>query len=128
MSQIIEFKHRGSFRHAKKFFQNNSRRDYVSILRKYGEVGVEALAAATPKDSGRTAESWSYTITRDFDSYTITWKNSHVNDGVNVAILIQMGHGTNNGAYVQPTDYINPALTAVFGDLARTIWTAVTRD
>lgn len=128
LARIIEFKHRGSFRHAKNFFRNNSRRDYVSILRQYGDAGVEALAAATPKDSGKTAESWSYTIIREGDNYRIVWKNSHVNDGVNVAILIQMGHGTNHGAYVQPNDFINPALTNVFGDLARHIWTEVTRS
>ena len=126
LGKIIEFKHRGSFRHAKSFFQRNSRRDYVSILRKYGEAGVEALSSATPKDSGITAESWSYTIVREDDNYRISWENSHRNDGVNIAILIQMGHGTNYGAYVQPVDFINPALSSVFGDLARHIWTEVT--
>lgn len=128
MRKIIEFKHRGSFKHAKQFFRNNSRRDYTAILRQYGTIGVEALSAATPKDSGRTAEMWSYTIIREGDNYRIVWSNSHRNDDLNIAILIQMGHGTNHGAYVQPNDFINPALSEVFGDLARHIWTEVTRN
>ena len=125
LGRIIEFKHRGSFKHAKRFFENNSRRDYVAILRKYGEIGVAALAAATPTDSGKTASKWSYTITRNDADYTITWSNSNRNDGLNVVVLIQMGHGTNHGAYVKPVDFVNPALKDVFGDLARTIWNEV---
>lgn len=127
MSKIIEFKHRGSFRKAQAFFLRNSRRDYVKVLRRYGEVGVEALSSSTPRDTGKTADSWHYNIVHDENSYRIYWTNSHVNDGVNIAMILQLGHGTGSGAWVEGVDYINPALRSVFRDLANEAWDEVVK-
>nr|DAH12804.1 MAG TPA: type I neck protein [Caudoviricetes sp.] len=97
----------------------------ASILHQYGQMGVDALAAATPKDTGKTAGSWYYDIGIDTNGLKITWRNSNENKGVNIAIILQYGHGTRNGGYVKGIDYINPALKSVFSDLADAIWTEV---
>lgn len=91
----------------------------------YAEAGVQALREATPKDTGKTSESWSYHIERSKDSVTITWSNSNVKDGVNVAVILQYGHGTKNGGYVKGIDYINPAMKPIFEKLANEAWEEV---
>lgn len=96
------------------------------ILEKYGEIGVQALRAATPIDSGVTAASWSYEVESTGNGYTLSWYNSHMNQGVNIAILIQYGHGTGWGGYVPGTDYINPALRPIFDQIGNDIWREVT--
>lgn len=90
------------------------RRDPRPILEYYGKAGVDALSAATPIDTGLTAASWYYEIEHENDSWTISWKNSNVQNGIPIAILIQMGHATRNGGYVQGIDYINSAIRDVF--------------
>ena len=95
-------------------------------LDRVGREGVAALAAATPVDSGETASSWYYEIENQNGDYTISFMNKHVNKGVNIAIILQTGHGTRNGGYVQGRDYINPALQPVFDDLANRAWKEVT--
>ena len=96
------------------------------ILSKYGEMGVFALSRATPEDSGETARSWSYEIEKTDSGYRLVWKNSNVNKGVPIAIILQYGHGTRNGGYVQGRDYINPALVPVFDGIAADSWKEMT--
>ena len=96
------------------------------ILNKYGKMGVSALAAATPVDTGKTADSWIYEIETSKDSYTITWSNTNVNNHVNIALILQYGHATRNGGYVSGRDYINPALQPVFDQIAEEAWREVT--
>ena len=102
------------------------KRSYIDVLRKYGQAGVEALAAATPKDTGETAASWSYEIVQTRNGYSIFWNNSNVNRGVNIALILQYGHGTGTGGYVRGIDYINPAIRPVFDEIANAAWKEVT--
>ena len=95
------------------------------VLLRYAQAGVIALASATPKDSGRTASSWGYEIERDADGYTIYWTNDNLNEGVNIAVILQYGHGTGTGGYVQGRDYINPAMVPIFEQIANDAWNEV---
>lgn len=96
------------------------------MCKKYAEAGVRALAKATPRDSGVTAESWYYDIEEDNNSITITWSNSNVVDGwAVIAILLQYGHGTGTGGYVRGRDYINPAMKQIFQEMADDLWEEV---
>lgn len=104
----------GDFKNLERFLKNASRRNYRRLLDEYGRKGVDALSMATPVDSGITASSWSYDISETSNGFEINWSNSNVNDGVNIAIILQYGHGTGTGGYVQGRDYINPALQSVF--------------
>lgn len=122
---IIKFKHRGNFNNTKRFLNRMQGRDYLNLLDVYGKMGVEALSKATPVDSGTTAISWSYEIERTSDSTTISWLNSNENQGVNIAVILQYGHGTGTGGYVQGRDYINPALRPVFDKIAENAWKGV---
>lgn len=122
---MIEVKHTGSFRRTERFLDKLSKKNYMAALRRYGEKGVEALAEATPRDTGRTAESWSYTIVKQDEGYAIYWKNSNVQNGANIALLLQYGHATRQGAYVRGIDYINPALKKVFKEMADELWKEV---
>jgi hypothetical protein len=97
----------------------------MGILEKYGEEGVRALQSTTPKDSGLTASSWSYDIEVEKDLITISWNNSNINDGVPIAVLIQYGHGTGTGGYVEGVDYINPAMHPIFKQIADSAWKEV---
>lgn len=93
---------------------------------KYGEIGVRALQANTPKDTGETAGSWYYTIEKKRDVTTISWKNRNVQNGVPIAVILQYGHGTGTGGYVRGIDYINPAMKPVFQQIADDAWREVT--
>ncbi len=95
------------------------------ILKKYGELGVQSLMAATPKDTGETASRWSYEIEEKNGSAILAFTNDAQNDGVPIAILIQYGHGTGTGGYVQPNDYINPAMQPIFQKIADDAWKEV---
>lgn len=95
----------------------SNKRDILNILNKYGDKGVKALQSATPIDSGETARAWSYEIIANDGRYEIQFNNSNVNNGVSIAIILQYGHGTRNGGYVQGRDYINPALKQVFDEM-----------
>lgn len=112
---------KGNFNNLESFFKKHGKIDYISILKIYGELGVSALSDATPKDTGKTAASWGYTIEKTKKEYIITWTNSNINDGVNIALILQYGHGTDNGAYIKGIDYINPSLTKVFNQFIDTI-------
>lgn len=96
-------------------------------LERFGQAGVSALQAATPKESGETASAWFYEIIQEKGSWSVVWGNNHVNDGRQIAVLIQYGHGTGTGGYVAPTDYINPALAPIFDQMAAEGWKVVTQ-
>lgn len=123
---MIRFKHKGDFGHTENFFQKVLKRSHLDTLKKYGQAGVEALASATPKDSGETANSWSYEIVENNGGYAIYWNNTNINEGVNIAVILQYGHGTGTGGYVQGQDYINPAIRPIFDQIADEAWREVT--
>ena len=110
------------------FLNRLHHKDYLNVLSGYGRKGVEILRAATPKDTGKTADSWYYEIKQDRDRTTISWNNSNTNDGVSIAAILQYGHGTGNGTYVEGIDYINPAMKPIFEDLANECWKEVCRS
>lgn len=104
----------GSFDRTRDWLNRLLRGDIYALFDKYGQMGVDALIQFTPKDSGLTAESWGYSVSRGGGQAKIQWFNTNVNDGVNIAIIIQYGHGTGTGGYVSGIDYINPALRPIF--------------
>jgi len=122
---MIRFKHRGNFRKTTRFFNFIMGRSYLNMLDQYGREGVQALAAATPVDSGETAASWTYEIERTDTVTRIAWINTNQNQNVLIAILIQYGHGTATGGYVQGRDFINPAIQPVFDKIADSVWKEV---
>lgn len=123
---MISFESSGSFRNTERFFSRMKRGEILRELDRYGQMGVDALASATPLDSGETASSWGYEIQRSGKSFSISWTNTHTNGSVNVAIILQYGHGTGTGGYVPGRDYINPAIRPVFDKIADGVWKAVT--
>ena len=123
---MISVKTKGDFKNTEKFLDRAKRIDLRNILNRYGEIGVNALSVATPIDTGKTASSWGYYLEISDESSSIIWTNSNVNKGVNIAIILQYGHGTRNGGYVRGRDYINPALAPIFEDLASDAWKEVT--
>lgn len=124
---MISFKHKGDFSKFNTYLERLRRINYTSILDKYGKEGVAALAASTPTETGRTASSWYYEIEGSRDQVKITFLNSHVNKGVPIAIILQMGHGTGTGGYVEGRDYINPAIQPIFDNIANEAWREVTK-
>lgn len=124
---MIGFKQEGDFDNLNKFLKTNI--DINSLVTKtiesIAEQGVEALSSATPVRTGKTAASWSYRIENKKGTTTVLWTNDNVVDGVNIAIIIQYGHGTRNGGYVEGVDYINPALKPIFDQMTESMWKAV---
>jgi hypothetical protein len=120
---MIKMTNRGSFKNAERFFDNSKdlSRRLRTAFERYGAQGVEALQSATPKDSGLTAGSWSYTI----EDWGIGFGNSNIQEGYSVALLIQYGHATKGGGYVEGIDFINPALRPVFDQIAEECWKEV---
>ena len=123
---MIRCKLEGNFKKLDNYFEKLLEGVNVGILNKYGREGVAALKAATPVDTGVTAASWYYEIVRGNGSVSLVFKNCNVVNHVNIAIILQYGHGTRNGGYVQGVDYINPALKPVFDRLAKDAWKEVT--
>lgn len=123
---MVIVKQKGDFSKTEKFLNSISKKLYYRNLQKYAEQGVAALASATPIDSGTTANSWGYEIRQTKNSVSIYWTNSNVNKGVPIAVIIQYGHGTRNGGYVQGRDYINPAMRPIFDKIAESVWKEVT--
>lgn len=105
---------KGTFNRLENFLKHNKNRDVRPILEYYGQAGVDALVAATPVDSGLTASSWYYEITKLDGGWEVSWNNSNIQNGIPIAILIQMGHATKSGSWVEGIDYINPALRDIF--------------
>lgn len=126
---MIKVKTRGSFRNTDAFLKRMRNREYLRALEKYGAIGVNALASATPVDSSETANSWYYEIVSRPGYFAIHWLNSNVEDPgkIPVAVLLQYGHGTQNGGFVQGQDYINPALRPIFDQIAADMWREVTK-
>lgn len=122
---MITFKHKGNFKKTEKLLKKSFGKEWRKILEKYAQMGVENLAKATPIESGETAASWSYELIQNGSSFSIVWKNSNVNKGVNIAIILQYGHATRNGGYVRGRDYINPALRPIFDKMADAAWKEV---
>ena len=121
----IRVKTKGTWGNSRKGLTRLVKGDIYRDLAKYGQKGVNALRDATPRESGETANSWDYVIEKKRGGYTITWVNRHENDGVQIAILIQYGHGTGTGGYVQGRDYINPAVQPIFDQIADDVWRRV---
>lgn len=125
MAKVVSVHTSGDFGKTEGLLHNIIQRRYRRKLNHYGELGVAALKAATPKDTGLTADSWSYEIVDAADSLALYWTNTNRQNNVLVAILLQYGHGTRNGGYVEGIDYINPALRPVFEQMAQEVWREV---
>ena len=124
---MITFRHKGDFSKVTRFMERAKNVVRMGDLDKYGREGVAALASATPVESGVTAQSWYYEISHAAGSVTISFHNSHVNKGVPIAIILQYGHGTGTGGWVQGRDYINPAIQPIFDRIADDAWREVTK-
>lgn len=124
---MIGIRQKGDFSITTDYFKKLKNANILRILERYGQDGVAALASATPIDTGKTAGSWYYETVVTKDSATIKWCNSNINEGVPIAIILQLGHGTGTGGWVKGTDYINPALKPVFEAMANKAWEEVTR-
>lgn len=124
---MITFTQKGSFNNSERYLKRLKNGEFLAALNKYGAVGVAALSGATPRDSGLTAGSWSYTIVQRSGYYSIRWHNSHDVAGTPLAVLIQYGHGTGTGGYVQGRDYIMPAIRPVFDQILADAMREVTK-
>jgi hypothetical protein len=122
---MIRITSTGDFSRTFKFLEKMKNRNIRQLLEKYANQGVSALSSATPVDSGLTANSWTYSIEVSGESAKIYWSNTNTNKGVNIALILQYGHGTGTGGYVQGRDYINPAMRPVFDKLAEEAWMEV---
>lgn len=125
--KMITFRQEGDFSKLTSFLEKSKELFNAGILDKYGRKGVEALAAETPIDSGETANSWYYRIENKNGSAAIVFCNSHIQNGVPIAIILQYGHGTRTGGWVEGRDYINPALQPIFDELAKEAWKEATK-
>ena len=124
---MITFKEKGNFSKLNTYLEKIKESIKIGNLDKYGRDGVAALSSATPKETGKTASSWYYEIKRDNGSVSINFNNTNINKGVPIAIILQMGHATRNGGWVEGIDYINPALKPIFERLANEAWEEVTK-
>lgn len=124
---MIRFRQTGDWSKTTNFLKRAKQKDYLKCLDKYGQRGVASLSSATPVDTGKTAGSWSYEIKVTDAKASIIFKNSNIVNGVPIAIILQYGHGTRNGGWVQGRDYINPALKPVFDKLVQEAWGEVTK-
>lgn len=124
---MIVLKQKGDFKRTKRFLNHAEKTMKYDMLDKYGQAGVKALSRATPKDTGLTSQSWTYKIERTKDTAKLCFYNSNIQNGVKVAIILQYGHATKNGSWIEGVDYINPALSPVFESLARDAWEEVTK-
>lgn len=122
---MITFKHKGDFEKTTKFLRRAKSLNIKSVLEKYGKVGVNALKEATPKDTGKTSESWTYNVTVTKTLCRIDWRNTNIVDGVPIALILQYGHATRNGGYVEGIDYINPTMKPIFEDILNKVWKEV---
>lgn len=124
---MITFRQKGDFSKLTRFFERAKEVVKLGELDKYGREGVAALSSATPVDTGKTASSWYYGINHQNGAASINFYNSNVNDGVPIAIILQYGHGTRNGSWVEGIDYINPAMRPIFNKIANDAWKEVTK-
>ena len=124
---MITFKQKGNFNKTYLLFEKAKEVFKRGDLDKYGRMGIRALRSSTPRDSGLASKSWRYEINHEKDKSTITWHNDDIEGGCNVAILVQYGHGTRNGGYVQGKDFINPAMKPIFENISKQITEEVKR-
>lgn len=124
---MISFRQKGDFSKTMNFLERAKTVIHISDFDRYGKAGVQALSSATPVDTGNTAKSWYYKIVNKKGSITITFYNSNVQNGVPIAIILQYGHSTRNGGWVQGRDYINPAIQPIFDKIAEAAWKEVTK-
>jgi hypothetical protein len=124
---MIKFRQKGDFSKLTKYLEKAQKTVNLGNLDRFGRAGVAALASATPVDTGLTANSWYYKIVQKKGSVAITFCNSNIQNGVPIAIILQYGHGTNNGGWVQGRDYINPAIQPVFDKITNEAWREVTK-
>lgn len=122
----VTFTHAGSLERTERYLAKLKKLDIGRIAEAQAERGVSALAKNTPRDSGIAANSWSYEVIKTNSSVTIAWTNTNTEGGFPVAIMLQYGHGTGSGGWVQGIDYINPAMRPIFDEIAHTVWKAVT--
>ena len=125
---MISFRQKGDFSNLTNFLERAKNAIHIGDLDKYGKAGVAALSSATPVDTGLTASSWSYEIEIKNGSVIIVFKNSNIQNGVPIAIILQYGHGTRNGGWVEGRDYINPAIQPIFDEIANNAWKEVTKS
>lgn len=123
---MITFKHRGSFANSERFLSKLGKKNYRPILEKYANEGLVALRANTPKDTGNTANAWDFEIITKRNGFSISWTNSNLVEGVPVVILLQYGHGTRGGSFVEGRDFINPVMRPIFDQISENIWKEVT--
>lgn len=123
---MIKISQKGDFKKSITYMEKLKGAIQLSSFDKYGREGVSALSSATPVDSGETASSWYYKIERTKNTISITFYNSNVNKGVPIAIILQYGHGTGTGGWVEGRDYINPAIQPIFDKMAEEAWKEVT--
>ena len=124
---MISFRQKGDFSKLNGYLERVKEAAKLGILDKYGQQGVAALSSATPKDTGKTASSWYYTIERGKSTASIVFNNSNIQNGIHIAIILQYGHGTGTGGWVEGRDYINPAIQPVFDQIAESAWEEVTK-
>lgn len=124
---MISFRQKGDFSKTMQFLVKAKKGVKLSDLDKYGREGVAALASATPVDTGETANSWYYEIVHENETIAITFNNSHIQNGVPIAVILQYGHGTGTGGWVEGRDYINPAIQPLFDKIAENAWREVTK-
>lgn len=125
---MISFRHKGDFSKFTRYLERAKQSVRIGLLDKYGREGVAALASATPVASGATANSWYYEIETQDGSTTIRFNNSNINEGVSIAIILQYGHGTGTGGWVEGRDYINPAIQPIFDRIVNEAWREVTNS
>lgn len=123
----VVFRHKGDLKETKEFLNRMKRADFYKHVDNLAREGVQALSSSTPMDSGITSVSWGYEIHNSGGSLEIIWTNANINDGVPIAIILQYGHGTGTGGYVEGRDYINPAIKPIFDKIADDVWKEVTR-
>lgn len=123
---MITFKQKGDFKKLTRYLERAKEAVNLGVLDKYGREGVAALSAATPVDTGLTANSWYYEIEHTKETVSISFYNSNIQNGVPIAIILQYGHGTHNGGYVKGRDYINPAIRPIFDKIRDDAWKEVT--
>ena len=124
---MIRFRQQGDFTKLTRFLERAKEAIHLGDLARYGKAGVAALSSATPVESGETARSWYYEIKHQKGSVTSSFCNSNIQNGVPIAIILQYGHGTGTGGWVQGRDYINPAIRPIFEQIAKEAWREVTR-
>ena len=124
---MISFRQKGDFSKLNRYLERVKESAKIGVLDKYGREGVAALASATPVETGKTANSWYYEIKRQNGSVSIEFKNSNIKDGIPIAVILQYGHGTGTGGWVQGRDYIHPAIQPIFDKIADSAWKEVTK-